>query len=85
MSQCESHFSPYIELCGSSALGPAIPYARGLKTTKLEKRKALNISILLMSNIVNFMHDCNGDCCDNNFLLVDFHENCMLLDIKIWK
>lgn len=49
MSQYESHFSPYIELRGSSALGPAIPYARGLKTTKLEKREALNISTLLMS------------------------------------
>ena len=47
MSQYESHFSPYIELYGSSALGPAIPYARGLKMTKLEKREALNISILL--------------------------------------
>lgn len=35
MSHCGSHFNPYIELLGSSAFGPVMPYANGLKTMKL--------------------------------------------------
>ena len=39
MSHEGSHFRPYMSLSGWSALGPVIPYAKGLKAKKLQGKK----------------------------------------------